>query len=621
MVNWMPDRSTSTFTQMGGEGVTWWAKAALHHRRAHLQPRRRHPTFTAGLRPSARASRRGEHHLQVLYNDAVAMTGGRLSANGRGPLGAADHEQPEGRGRGKLVIVTDEPQKYDGVALARGRHGAPPRRAGPHPASSARSRAAPPSSTTRPAPPKSAAAASAASWPRPTRPWSSTSAGVRGLRRLLRCSQLPVGGTGGDRIRPQAPHQPEHLQQGLLVREGLLPQLCHGGRRPAEEAKKDKKGDLSACPTSPNPSLPWPMWPWGIVVAGVGGTGVITIGQLLGMAAPGGQGRHHARCRRPGPEGRRHLSHIQIANRPDAIYHQGRYRQGRPGDWLRRHRGRQQGHAGRAAARPHLVALNTHGTPTASFVNNPNWQFPTRIATRPSPAPWAKAAWAALTPNRWPRSCWATHLEPAAAGLRVAKGPRAADPGFADAPMELNGVQVENNNRPPLNGAPPLRTTSSAVQALPPPRVIQFVKKPARRHDRQAVDFLTGYQERAYAADYRAFVEKVQAAGRPLAPPPADRAVARYLFKLIFSRTKVRSGRPAHRQGVHGQDRRACSGRGGATTSRRRCRGRQSEKGELVKKPYGPGCATPLACWRPDERRGTAFDVFGKTKSAAPSAP
>jgi indolepyruvate ferredoxin oxidoreductase len=57
---------------------------------------------------------------KILYNDAVAMTGGQPWAAARGPLGAADHEQPEGRGRAKLVIVTDEPQKYDGVALAPG---------------------------------------------------------------------------------------------------------------------------------------------------------------------------------------------------------------------------------------------------------------------------------------------------------------------------------------------------------------------------------------------------------------------------------------------------------------------------------------------------------------------
>src|SRR5262249_25169931 len=41
----------------------------------------------------------------------------------------------------------------------------------------------------------------------------------------------------------------------------------------------------SALPEVPHPTLPSAEKPWGIVVAGVGGTSVITIGQLLGVAA------------------------------------------------------------------------------------------------------------------------------------------------------------------------------------------------------------------------------------------------------------------------------------------------------------------------------------------------
>jgi indolepyruvate ferredoxin oxidoreductase len=58
---------------------------------------------------------------KILYNDAVAMTGGQQVG-----------ERPEGHsvlqimnslvaeGVAKLVIVTDEPEKYDGVPLAAG---------------------------------------------------------------------------------------------------------------------------------------------------------------------------------------------------------------------------------------------------------------------------------------------------------------------------------------------------------------------------------------------------------------------------------------------------------------------------------------------------------------------
>ena len=50
----------------------------------------------------------------------------------------------------------------------------------------------------------------------------------------------------------------------------------------------------------------------------------------------------------------------------------------------------------------------------------------------------------------------------------------------------------------------------------------------------QRVQFLTGYQNAAYAAEYQAFVEKVRAAESRLGTKtPLTEAVARYLFKLM----------------------------------------------------------------------------------------
>ena len=58
--------------------------------------------------------------------------------------------------------------------------------------------------------------------------------------------ELPVGRAGRDRVRQEAPHQPEHLQQGLLVPEGLLPELHHRRGRPAEEREEGR--DRAAAP-------------------------------------------------------------------------------------------------------------------------------------------------------------------------------------------------------------------------------------------------------------------------------------------------------------------------------------------------------------------------------------
>ena len=148
----------------------------------------------------------------------------------------------DAEGAKQVVVVTDEPEKYDGEISARlaaactvhhrDELDAVQRElreiAGLH-----RDR-----STTRPAPPRSAGAGSAARMAEPGQARRHQRAGLRRLRRLLGAEQLPVGRAARDRVRPQAPHQPEHLQQGLLLREGLLPELRHGRRRPDEEREE-----------------------------------------------------------------------------------------------------------------------------------------------------------------------------------------------------------------------------------------------------------------------------------------------------------------------------------------------------------------------------------------------
>ena len=76
-----------------------------------------------------------------------------------------------------------------------------------------------------------------------------------------------------------------------------------------------------ACRRCPSRRCRWPK-PWGIVVGGVGGTGVITIGQLLGVAAhlEGQSGVVTQDAGGLAQKGGATWSHIQIANRPEAIH-------------------------------------------------------------------------------------------------------------------------------------------------------------------------------------------------------------------------------------------------------------------------------------------------------------
>jgi indolepyruvate ferredoxin oxidoreductase len=115
--------------------------------------------------------------------------------------------------------------------------------------------------------------------------------------------------------------------------------------------------------------------------------------------------------------------------------------------------------------------------------------------------------------------------------------------------------------RPPLNGAGVPRTTGPRVEKLlSPAQVLQFKKREtveslvARR-----VEFLTAYQDAAYAAQYQAFVEKVRLR-RPRWQDHADRKRGALPVQADGLQGRIRGGAPAHRYRVPRQDQRMFEG-------------------------------------------------------------
>jgi indolepyruvate ferredoxin oxidoreductase len=113
MATWMPDRDTHTFTQMGGEGATWIGQAPFTATEHVFQNLGDGTYFHSGIMAVRAAVSAGVNiTYKILYNDAVAMTGGQPID---GTLQVEDLlYQLRGEGVRRLALVSDEPGRWRG---------------------------------------------------------------------------------------------------------------------------------------------------------------------------------------------------------------------------------------------------------------------------------------------------------------------------------------------------------------------------------------------------------------------------------------------------------------------------------------------------------------------------
>jgi indolepyruvate ferredoxin oxidoreductase len=183
--------------------------------------------------------------------------------------------------------------------------------------------------------------------------------------------------------------------------------------------------------------------------------------------------------------------------------------------------------------------------------------------------------------------------------------------------IELNAVAVDNNKAAFEWGRRAAHDWASVEKLLAPAQVLQFKKREtlddliARR-----VEFLTAYQDAAYAQRYRAFVEKVRQREAPLGKTLLSESVARYLFKLMaykdeyeVARLHTDSSFLARVDAMFEGDFKLNYHMAPPLVSRR------NDKGELQKQKFGPAMLTAFRVLaRLKGLRGTVWDIFGKTE-------
>jgi indolepyruvate ferredoxin oxidoreductase len=404
--------------------------------------------------------------------------------------------------------------------------------------------------------------------------------------------------------------------------EGFCPSFVtlEGAKpRKSNAAKRASTGDLPALPEPQAPVLNGT--PYNILITGVGGTGVITIGALLGMAAHlEGKGVSVLDMTGMSQKNGAVTSHVRIAAQPGRILAQ-RIATGEANLIL----GCDMLTAGApdaiAKTRPGVTVavINTHEQPPGSFARNPDWQFP------------ADQIRALIDESVESRSCYvdATRLATALLGDAIAtnlfmlgfafqNGLVPLSEAALNRAIELNGVAVESNKAAFAWGRGAAVDLARVERlAAPAKPVVVHLPQSLDAIVRKRVAFLTAYQNAAYAARYEAFVSKVRQAEGSLGQGEAlAKAVAKSLFKLMAYKDEYEVARLYTDGGFEARIKAAFEGDFTVKFNLAPpLLAKRDAQGRLMKAQYGPWM------WRAFKLlarlkflRGTTLDVFGRTE-------
>ena len=543
MASWM-DRGTGGLTQMGGEGTDWLGRGAFTRVPHVFQNMGEGTYFHSGYLAIRQAVAGGANiTYKILFNDAVAMTGGQ-PVDGQTSVPQIC-TQVASEGARKVVVVTDEPQRYHGVTLAAGvqvRH----RRELDMVQRELREIAG----VTVLVYDQTCAAEKRRrrkrkSYPDPARrvlinPEVCEGCGDCGTQ--SNCLSVAPLETSFGRKRQI---DQSSCNKDFSCAEGFCPSFVSvlGGSLRKGTAAAPAQDPEALAAALPLPALPSLAQPYDLMIAGVGGTGVITLGALIAMAAHlEGKGISVLDFTALAQKGGSVVSHVRLADTPDRLHAvrllPGTARTLIAADLVVGVLPDVLGVIGEGRTR---VVVNTHLQTLAEFTRQPDLPYREDALLAK-----IEAAAGAAQVERVDANATAKALLGDAIGANMLMLGHAWQQGGVPVSLaalmraiELNGVAVAANKRAfaagRLTAADPqwrqtLMGDRGSVVTLNLPQSFEKLLD-------ERVRFLTDYQDARYARRYLDTVRRVEAAERAVAPgarrPRLAEAVARSLFKLM----------------------------------------------------------------------------------------
>ena len=540
MAQWM-DRSTLGYTQMGGEGANWVGEAPFSARQ-HVFQNLGDGTYNHSGYLAIRAAIASNTNItyKILFNDAVAMTGGQANDGGLTVPQVARQVAAEGAKR--VVVVTDEPDKY-----ASGTNW-------------------PPGLTIHHRDDLIEVQKELAAIPGVTvMIYDQTCAAEKRRRRKRHTfpdpdkrviiNELVCEGCGDCGVKSNCvsvqPLETEWGRKRTIDQSSCNKDFsCVKGFCPSfvtVHGAKLKKGKGVAAdhdlPVLPDPQLPAIEQTYNIIVTGVGGTGIVTIGGILGMAAHlEGRGVGVLDMAGLAQKGGAVFSYVRFAKKPEDI-HAIRVAAGRAdlilgGDIV------VTGTRKVLAAAKHgatTMVVNTAEFLPGEFTRNADFSLPTEKLKRTITADAGRDHTHFIDATRLATALFGQSLgsNMFMVGYAYQLGAIPLSSAAIERAIELNGEAVAMN-KAAFHWGRRAAVDRAQVEALARPAA---AKPSDALHLSESLDeiigrrvkFLTDYQDAAYAARYRGLVEKVRAveAARTPGKTGLAEAVARYLFKLM----------------------------------------------------------------------------------------